>query len=320
MSPDLLAIKLKAYARELGFDDAGLALVDDHVPFTAEVKAAYEDGRFGPLDYLDKTLAIRLDIRRQFPLAKTVLVVVKNYYRGDHKDYDDNYQQMPKIARYAWGKDYHQWFKKRLKKFKPFIEALLGHEVNVMPFNDTAPMLERAWALKAGLGFIGKSSMFIHRHYGTWTLLGGIVLDLALPPDNKYQGPDCGSCTRCLDACPTKAIIKPRMVDANKCISTWTIERPLHRDAFEKAPRDHGWAFGCDICQEVCPWNKFQTLTAEERFNPIPGRVFLSQETLVQDLRGSPLFRSRKPGLLANFLRIQNSLKNTNVKELLGQR
>ena len=150
--------------------------------------------------------------------------------------------------------------------------------------NDTGPFLERAWAYKAGLGFIGKSAMFIHRSFGTWTLLGGFATDPELEPILSFEGPTCGSCTRCLDACPTEAIIAPATVDARKCIATWTIERTLHPEAIKMAPRDHTWAFGCDICQEVCPWKKFQKVTTEERFQPLLGRVILSSETFRQDL------------------------------------
>ncbi len=162
--------------------------------------------------------------------------------------------------------------------------------------------------------------MFIHRNFGTWTLLGGFATDLELEPDESYKGPSCGSCTRCLDACPTKAIIAPQTVDARRCIATWTIERTLHPEAITKAPRDHSWAFGCDICQEVCPWNKFQQVTLEERFQPIFGRVILNSETFKQDLRGSPLYRTKKVGLLANFLRIRKSLENKIYEIFMGRK
>lgn len=314
------ASRIKNFALSIGFDDVGIAAVDDALPFVKDVAQAAQEGRFGPIDYLYKNLDIRLDVRAQFPAAKSAIVVVKNYYTGDHIDHDEKASLMPKIARYAWGKDYHQWFKKKLGLLKSFLESQECSPIKVWQFNDTAPVLERAWAHKAGLGFIGKSAMFIHRRFGTWTLIGGMFTDLVVKPDQSYQGPDCGSCTRCIDACPPKAIIKPRMVDARKCISTWTIERPLHPEALFNAPRNHTWAFGCDICQEVCPWNKFQTVTKEPRFTPLMGRIFLSRQTFEQELQGSPLYRSKKAGLLANFLRIQNSLRDGNVKQLMGSR
>lgn len=308
---------LKTFAQQLGFDDAGIASVDGHLPFAQEVKSAYQQGRFGPLDYLERTLNVRLDIKQAFPEAQSVVVVTKNYYTGDHPR--DGVSRA-KIARYAWGKDYHQWFKKQLRAFKPFLQEKIGTDIEIWPFNDTRPVLERAWAFKAGMGFIGKSGMFIHRSLGTWTLLGGFATSLRLEEDRPYDGPHCGTCTRCIDACPTNAIVDNHQVDANKCISTWTIERPLHKSAIDAAPRQHTWGFGCDICQEVCPWNKFQKVTFEERFLPIPGRMFLDRDTFEQDLRGSPLHRSTKAGLLANYLRIQRSLSNNNLKIMVGRK
>jgi len=303
---------LKKRARELGFDDIGFASTQGELPFREQVKAAFLEGRFGPLDYLDRTLEARLNIGEILPRAKSVIVVVKNYYTGDHPEGSEN---KPKIARYAWGKDYHQFFKKRLK----ILASLIGPEYQSRIFNDTGPFLERAWAFKAGLGFIGKSAMFIHRSLGTWTLLGGFATELEIEPDPSFVGPSCGSCTRCMDACPTQAIIAPGAVDARKCIATWTIERTLHQEALKNAPRNHTWAFGCDVCQEVCPWNKFQQISQEERFQPLLGRVILSSETFKQDLRGSPLHRTKKVGLLVNFMRIRKSLEEKNLRSIYGQ-
>lgn len=313
---NLLELKnnLKNFARELGFDDIAVTDTAGETPFAREVQEAHDGDRFGPLDYLHRTLSARISLQKLFPAAKSVVMVVKNYYTGDHPS-----EGQAKIARYAWGKDYHQWFKKKLRAFKPFLEKECGREISVWPFNDTSPVLERAWAMRSGLGFIGKSAMLIHREFGTWTLLGGFATDLVLEPDRPYQGPDCGSCDRCIKACPTQAIIAPHTLDANKCIATWTIERPLHKDAFAKAPRDHSWGFGCDICQEVCPWNKFQKITAEERFLPQEGRVSFTQATFTQDLRGSPLYRSKRSGLLANYLRIRHTLRDQNLKIVLGR-
>lgn len=312
----MITADLKDFALSLGFDDMAIAAVDGDLPYMNEVAAAHEAGRFGPIDYLERNLSTRLDIRKSWPQARSVVVVVKNYYTGDHGPDADGHA---KIARYAWGKDYHQWFKKKLRAFEPWLNDRTDQPIWFWAFNDTGPFLERSWAKKAGLGFIGKSALFIHRKYGTWTLLGGFATDLDLEPSAPYTGPDCGSCTRCIDACPTSALIAPHTLDANRCISTWTIERPLHSDAFAKAPRNHNWGFGCDICQEVCPWNKFQQITTEERFAPISGRVYFNDETFTQDLRGSPLYRAKRSGLLANYLRIRNSLAVPSLKILSGR-
>jgi epoxyqueuosine reductase len=308
---DDLSDGLKHFALQLGFDDLGIASADGTLPFANEVINAHRDGRFGPLDYLERTLNARLNLQSIFPEARSVVMVVKNYYTGDH---EKEGAVRAKVARYAWGKDYHQWFRKRLRRFQPFLEEATGQKIKIWPFNDTGPFLERAWAHKAGLGFIGKSAMFIHRQFGTWTLLGGFATDFLLRNDSAYVGPTCGTCTRCIDACPTEAIIAPNSVDARLCISTWTIERPLHEGAIGLAPRDHSWGFGCDLCQEVCPWNKFQKRTTEERFQPLDGRVVFTKKTFTQDLRGSPLYRARRAGLLANYLRIRKTLTEKNLK------
>lgn len=299
---------IKETALDLGFDDLGIASVEGALPFLPYVKDAHDGGRFGPLDYLYRTYEARMNLKSVFPEAQSVIVVVKNYYTGDHAMHSSP-EKRPKIARYAWGGDYHHWFKKRLRKLSEILVLAGGDKTWI--FNDTGPFLERAWAVKAGLGFLGKSAMFIHRDFGTWTLLGGIATDLILPPSQAYVGPSCGSCTRCMDACPPGALIAPHTLDANRCISTWTIEKSLHKDAFIKAPRDHEWGFGCDICQEVCPWNKFEKVTDEQRFQPIKGRVFLEKATFTQDLRGSALNRTRKPGLKANYLRSTPKLGTT---------
>jgi epoxyqueuosine reductase len=300
---------IKERASALGFDDCGIAAADGQLPYKEYLAQAAEEGRFGPLDYLHKSLEARINLHSVFPEAKSVVVLVKNYYTGDH---EPKKEKQGKIARYAWGKDYHHWFKKRLRALvKPLKEEA---NAQVWTFNDTGPFLERAWAFKAGLGFIGKSAMFIHRKMGTWTFLGGFATDLVLKADEAYRGPDCGSCTRCMNACPSQAILSPRKVDARKCISTWTIERSRHPEVEELAPRNHDWVFGCDVCQEVCPWNKFQQITQEERFQPLPERVYFSEATLAQDLRGSPLYRSGHEGLKANFLRFKKSLHEKNQR------
>lgn len=301
---------LKDYILSLEFDDVGIADASTGVaPYAAQVRSAAKDGRFGPLNYMDDSLENRLNVHNFFPQAKSIIVVLKNYYTGSHQEYG---QGSGKIARYAWGKDYHQWFRKKLKLIRKHLEE--NHNAKTWCFNDTGPFLERAWAEKAGLGFIGKSSMLISPRLGTWTFIGGIATSLPLTPDQPLNRPDCGTCNKCIEACPTKAIIGPKMLDAKKCISTWTIERTLHPKSVSEAPRNHEWVFGCDICQEVCPFNKFQQKTLEPRFEPIPTRQFFTPSLLKEDLRGSPLCRTKSVGLLANYLRIRNTLAKKNQR------
>lgn len=309
--------QLKEYAYELGFDVIGIASAQDgELPYLKDAAKALDEGRYGPLDYLVRTHNVRMNINEFLPNCQSIIIVQKNYYTGNHPQ---TIEKQAKIARYAWGRDYHHWFKKRLKKLLSRMDDIFDLPHNSKIFNDTAPVLEKSWAQKAGLGFIGKSSLLISREFGTWTLLGGIATDIFIPPDKAYDGPDCGSCNKCMQACPTQAIIAPRKVDANKCIATWTIERTLHPDSLAKADRSSEWAFGCDICQEVCPWNKFEKITNDEDFQAKKERVFLTKETFLSDLNGSSLNRTKKIGLLTNFLRIKNNLGKKTLDSIIAK-
>ncbi len=299
-------------ALNIGFDDVGIADAKSEIVDNNIINYILENNLLAPLNYLKNNINIKTDINSLFPGVKTIIIVLKNYYTGEFPKTPD---KKAKIARYAWGKDYHQWFKKQLVSLASHLGDLLPPGHQVWHFNDTKPVLERAWAQKAALGFIGKSTMLISRKFGTYTLIGGLATDYILPPDGPYNGPDCGTCTRCIDACPTGAILpEGYILDGQKCIATWNIEKSLSKEAIKLAPKNHDWGFGCDICQEVCPWNKFKIITNEERFAPILGRMFFTKETFTQDLRGSPLNRPRKSGLMANFLRIRKTLDEPNLR------
>jgi epoxyqueuosine reductase len=316
-APVKLAEAVKAVAREAGFDDAGLARVSAHAPDAERLEDAARESRLGPMEYMWDTLKVRQDLSLFLPGAQTVLMVVKNYYTGDHGEHHPQEEghgpgqgegafgaAEARISRYAWGGDYHNLFRRRLRKVRKRVQELVGDDVGLRIFNDTAPVLERAWAERAGLGFIGKSTLFIHRRFGTWTFLGGMAMTSELPADAAFPRRHCGTCTACMDACPTQAFDGPWSLNANRCLTTWNVERPLHPDAEEAVPEGHGWALGCDVCQEVCPWNRFQSRTEEDRFFPRPGHVVLKRgETLPQDLAGTPLARPGLEGLTAALKR-----------------
>lgn len=309
IDPAALTSNLKVFALELGFDDIGIADATLGTPYAAELASARREGRFGPLDYMERTFEERSDVQKLMPGAKSVVVLIKNYYTGDHVDHVPSSQPLvhigQKISRYAWGRDYHHWFKNRLRKIRQHLEKEADLEPRVHIFNDTGPVLERGWAERAGLGFIGKSNLFIHREFGTWTFLGGLVTDVELEYDAPWQKQNCGKCTKCLDACPTGALIAPNTLDASKCLSTWNIERPLHPDASDPLNAHSDWLLGCDICQEVCPWNSFQKKTSEPRFQPLAGHVSISRSAdIPPDLRGTPLARPGREGLSKTLGRI----------------
>ena len=191
---------------------------------------------------------------------------------------EPQYQQpesAPKISKYAWGEDYHKVLKRKLYQLLEFIQSNSG-AINARVFTDSAPVLERVWAARAGLGWVGKNSLLLSKKQGSFFFLGELLVDLKLPPDPPVTD-HCGSCTACLDACPTEAIIQPFVIDSNRCISYLTIE---FREALDPAFKPHmdGWAFGCDICQEVCPWNRFSKPHAEPRFAPHPDLLTMTQK------------------------------------------
>lgn len=214
----------------------------------------------GQMGYMANHFDMRLDPTLLVPGAKSVVSLMLNYYPKEHQP-----EGIPKISKYAYGEDYHKVIKRKLKEFINTLKERIG-DVNGRAFVDSAPVLDRAWAKNSGLGWIGKNGNLINKGAGSFFFLAELIIDLEL----EYDGPVkdyCGSCTRCIDACPTGAIVEPMVVDGSRCISYYTIEL---RDAIpnsEKGKFDN-WAFGCDICQDVCPWNRFSKPTTIAEFSP----------------------------------------------------
>ncbi len=293
---ELGAAVVKA-ATDAGFNDVGVCSATIEQPYRAELAAAFDDGRLDPFPWMTRTKDQRLDPRVRMPRVKSVVVVVESYFVGHHAqqpaaalDVDGGSGDAgAKVARYAWGSDYHHVMRRKLRKLRSFLLAR-APGATVAPFNDVDAVTERAWAVACGLGFIGKSGMFISRKLGTWTFLGGLLTDLDLVADAPAPArvkDGCGSCTRCLDACPTGAIIAPMTVDARRCLTTWNVESPLAPEA--EAFAGSGWAVGCDVCQEVCPWNKFETVSSEPRY--AAKHTHLRPGAMPDDVAGTPLAR-----------------------------
>ena len=252
--------------------------------------------------WLERDPARRIDPQEILPEARSVIVVAKNYYTPVEHSSDPAHG---KVSRYAWGRDYHRILPKKLKKLHRLILEQIDPEVKNRWYVDAGPPMEKAWAVRAGLGWMGKHTNVITRTHGSWVFLGVMFTSLELEPDDPI--PDfCGSCTRCIDACPTDAITAPYELDARRCISYLTIELPgdqpipaEHREQME------GWVFGCDICQDVCPWNKFEKPTDEADFLPRPGRLELTAEEIaamtpeefMERFQGSPIMRAKLGGL-----------------------
>ncbi|MGB1080847.1 MAG: tRNA epoxyqueuosine(34) reductase QueG, partial [Flavobacteriaceae bacterium] len=225
----------------------------------------------GEMGYMARNFDKRLDPRKLVPGAKSVVSLLYNYYPNASQTDKD----APKLARYAYGKDYHHVIKDKLFEFMHDIQTEIG-AVEGRVFVDSAPVLEKAWAAKSGLGWVGKNTNLIRKHNGSYFFIAELIIDLELAADGAVTD-HCGSCTACLDACPTNAFVAPYKLDASKCISYYTIEL---KDAIPNEVKGQfdDWAFGCDICQEVCPWNRFSTPHNEPQFEPNPALMQLSKK------------------------------------------
>ncbi len=295
---------LRAQARRLGFDLLGVA---PPLPPPEAVRAYREwlaASRHGDMAYMARPdrAARREDPALILPGVRAVVCVAVNYYPGDFPGVlgaSGNAGPLGRISRYAWGADYHDWMLPRLEELAAFIREQTGGTARHRAYTDTGPILERALAAQAGLGFIGKNTCLIHPHFGSWLFLGEVLVDVDLPFTGPPMPPRCGTCTRCLDACPTGALVAPYVLDARRCISYLTIEYRGDIPPDLRA-RLGDWVYGCDICQEVCPWNRFARPTTVADFRPTsPDRVApplddllaLDEETFRQRFGGSPIAR-----------------------------
>ncbi len=253
---------IKSISKELGFDFCGISKAEFLAEEAPRLEAWLKQKAHGKMSYMENHFDKRLDPTKLVPGAKSVISLLYNYY--PEKDLAQENPQSHKIAKYAYGKDYHFVIKDKLKTFHQLIQEKIG-EVEGRVFVDSAPVLERQWAEKSGLGWIGKNTMLINKEQGSFFFLAELILDLELEPDGPIKD-YCGTCTRCLDACPTDAL-SPYSMDASKCISYLTIELKVAIPS-EFKDQMEGWAFGCDICQDVCPWNRFSQTHHEEQFYP----------------------------------------------------
>jgi epoxyqueuosine reductase len=293
-----LKAELLFEAKRLGFDEAGVAmagLADEEGHFLRWLGA----GHHGELTYLARRVAERRDPRVLLPGARTVVVLSTACW---HERPEPGPGLRGKVARYAWGRDYHRVHKKRLRLLQKWlITRVKGARVYAEV--DTGPVLEKVWAERAGLGWIGKNGNLVTRHRSSWCLLGAIVTDVELPPDRPHPNL-CGRCERCLRACPTGAIVSAGVVDARLCLSSHNIERrgPIPENLRSRLGR---WLFGCDDCQEVCPWNRFATEAGDPAFAPRPEQAHpdlreilaLDEAAFRERFLGTPLLRAGRAGL-----------------------
>lgn len=260
---------IKSIAAELGFSFCGIANAEFLNEEAPRLEQWLKRGFAGQMTYLERNFDQRLDPRLLVPGAKSVISLGYNYFpkKDLAKNTDPASPEGLKIAKYAYGEDYHFVVKDKLKVFMERIRAKVG-DVNGRAFVDAAPVHERAWAQKSGLGWIGKNSLLLNRSMGSFFFLAELIVDLALDCDGPVKD-YCGTCTACMDACPTEAIPEPYVVDGSKCISYFTIELKEEIPVEQKG-KFGNWIFGCDICQDVCPWNRFSHPHHEPRLDPHP--------------------------------------------------
>lgn len=296
--------EIKARALAEGFQKVGIVPARALKVEGARLEEWLARGLHGHMGWMARDPAVRADPRLLFPQARSVVVVALNYFTPHE------HEEAPatgKVSRYAWGDDYHEIVGAKLKLLLAWIKERWP-EAEGKTCVDIQPMMDKAWAERAGLGWIGKHSNLITREYGSWVFLGELLLNLELDYDVEGFEDHCGSCTLCLDACPTGAIIEPYVVDSTKCISYATIELRAELIPEDVAKNLDGWLYGCDVCQDVCPWNRFEQQSAEASFEPREGRTVanlsdilrLTPETYSERFRRSPIKRAKLAGLQRN--------------------
>ena len=301
---------IKTWAKESGFLFCGISKAEFLEAEAPRLEAWLKNGMHGEMQYMENYFDKRLDPRLLVEGAKSVISLGLNYYT-DQSQVDSS---SPKLSKYAYGTDYHNVIKGKLKQLLELINEHIG-EVGGRAFVDSAPVLDKAWAKKAGLGWIGKNTNLLNQKSGSFFFLAELIVDIELEYDIAPTADHCGTCTRCIDACPTDAIVAPYVVDGSRCISYLTIELK-NEIPQEFAGKMDNWMFGCDICQDVCPWNKFSVIHSEPAFAPHPDLLGINKkdwQEITEDVfqrlfKNSAVKRTKFSGLKRNI----SFLKETN--------
>jgi epoxyqueuosine reductase len=296
---------IKTEAKRLGFMSCGISKAEFLEEEAPRLEKWLQNNMQGEMSYMENHFDKRLDPTKLVPDSKSVISVLLNYFPSETQN-TESY----KISKYAYGTDYHFVIKEKLKLLLDFIKEEIG-DVHGRAFVDSAPVLDKAWAAKSGLGWMGKHSNLLSKQSGSFYFIAELIVDLELEYDSPVTD-HCGSCTACIDACPTEAIVAPYVVDGSKCISYFTIELKNEIPSGFQGKFDD-WIFGCDVCQDVCPWNRFSKSHKEPLFNTNPGVLELSKkdwEEITEDVfqklfKNSPLKRTKFSGIKRNidFLR-----------------
>lgn len=298
-----LTASLKNEAEKLGFAACGISKATVLTSEAELLQQWLDNGYHASMSWMENHFEKRTDPRELVENARSVVSVLHNYYNDEDYRPDDS---IGKISRYAWNKDYHKTLRKKLSTLLAWLDETAG-PVNGRAFVDSAPVMDKVWAQKGGLGWIGKHTNVINSSLGSYFFIGELIVDIQLDYDTPATD-HCGSCTKCIDACPTDAIRQPYTVDANRCISYLTIEHRGDDIADELKQQTGNWIFGCDICQEVCPWNKFSTPNNEARFQPTDLRhrtsledwAMMTEDEFNNIFSGSPVRRTGYEGFIRN--------------------
>ena len=294
---------IKVTAKSLGFDYCGIAKAQQLEDDARRLESWLNKGFQGSMNYMNNYFDLRIDPSKLVLGAKSVITLLLNYYPSEQQNIE-----APQVSKYAYGKDYHEVIKEKLKMFLKLIKDNIG-EVHGRGFTDSAPVLERSWAQKSGLGWVGKNGNLITKNTGSFFFIATLITDLDLETDNPFIKDYCGSCTRCIDSCPTDAILPGKVIDGSKCISYFTIELKDLLIPEEMKGKFENKLFGCDVCQDVCPWNRFSKPTTENAFTPLHEILDftkndweeLTEESFKIIFKDSPLKRSKYSGIKRNL-------------------
>jgi epoxyqueuosine reductase len=294
---------IKQAALQLGFDYCGIAKAEELTEDAKRLEQWLSKNMHGKMQYMENHFDLRVDPRKLFPGAKSVITLLKNYFPSQSQNEDS-----PKIAKYAWGEDYHEVIRQQLHQLLFEVSKQIGH-INGRGFVDSAPVLERSWALKSGLGWIGKNGNLINKQSGSFFFIATLVVDIEVQYDDPIAKDYCGTCTKCIDHCPTDAIQENKVIDGSKCISYFTIELKDALIPESMKGKFNNWMFGCDICQDVCPWNRFSQPHQEPQFEPVAAILNMSEDEWIELsnekfnilFKKSPLKRSKFNGISRNL-------------------
>jgi epoxyqueuosine reductase len=294
---------IKSSAQSLGFDYCGIAKAHQLDEDARRLESWLNKGFHGSMAYMQNYFELRIDPAKLVPGAKSVITLLLNYFPSQQQN-----QKAPQVSKYAYGNDYHEVIREKLKIFLRLIKDNIG-DVHGRGFTDTAPVLERSWAQKSGLGWVGKNGNLITKNNGSFFFIATLITDLDLETDDPFIKDYCGTCTRCIDTCPTEAILPDKVIDGSKCISYFTIELKDLLITNEVKGKFENRLFGCDACQDVCPWNRFSKPNTEPGFSPLPEILNftnddwedLTEESFKIIFKDSPLKRSKFAGIKRNL-------------------